>query len=45
MLSIRYRNSYEGGHRGVYIDGGLVSLTTSYYKSSTIAAKADVNII
>ncbi|KAI4749955.1 hypothetical protein E4T51_16663 [Aureobasidium sp. EXF-12344] len=45
ILSIRHRNSYEGGHRGVYIDGGLVSLTTSYYKGSTIAAKADVNII
>ncbi|KAI4844030.1 hypothetical protein E4T44_06427, partial [Aureobasidium sp. EXF-8845] len=45
LLSIRHRNSYEGGHRGVYIDGGLVSLTTSYYKGSTIAAKADVNII
>uniref|UniRef100_A0A7N2N6W0 DNA 3'-5' helicase n=1 Tax=Quercus lobata TaxID=97700 RepID=A0A7N2N6W0_QUELO len=45
ILSIRHRNSYEGGHRGVYIDSGLVSLTTSYYKGSTIAAKADVNII
>jgi len=45
LLSIRYRNSYEGEQRGVYIDGGLVSLTTSYYKGSTIEAKADVNII
>ncbi|THV80043.1 hypothetical protein D6D27_08852 [Aureobasidium pullulans] len=45
LLSIRHRNSYEGEQRGVYLDGGLVNLTTSYYKGSTIEAKADVNII
>lgn len=45
LLSIRFRNSYEGEQRGVYLDGGLVNLTTSYYKGSTIAAKSDVSII
>lgn len=45
LLSIRHRNSYEGEQRGVYLDGGLMNLTTSYYKGSTIAARADVYII
>ena len=45
LLSIRQRNSYEGDQRGLFVDNGLVNLTTSYYKGSSIASRSDVKII